>query len=85
MATVNKAKGNEKGVVYICGTDYIFSTPNNVVLRDILFTAMTRTKGWLTITGCQKDFDKCIDESNKLKIINTNYALFSHLRMRLRP
>lgn len=28
---------------------------------------MTRTKGWLTITGCQEDFDKCIDESNKLK------------------
>jgi len=67
LATVNKAKGNEKGVVYICGADYIFSTPNNVVLRDILFTAMTRTKGWLTITGCQEDFDKCIDESNKLK------------------
>lgn len=68
LATVNKAKGNEKGVVYICGADYIFSTPNNVVLRDILFTAMTRTKGWLTITGCTQDFGKCITESNKLKL-----------------
>ena len=68
LATVNKAKGNEKGVVYICGADYIFSTPNNVVLRDILFTAMTRTKGWLTITGCTQDFRKCITESNKLKL-----------------
>lgn len=67
LATVNKAKGNEKGVVYICGADYIFSTPNNVVLRDILFTAMTRTKGWLTITGCTRDFAKCIAESDKLK------------------
>lgn len=73
LATVNKAKGNEKGVVYICGADYIFSTPNNVVLRDILFTAMTRTKGWLTITGCTQDFDKCIAESDKLK--NNKYKL----------
>lgn len=67
LATVNKAKGNEKGVVYICGADYIFSAPNNVVMRDILFTAMTRTKGWLTITGCTDDFKKCISESDMLK------------------
>lgn len=67
LATVNKAKGNEKGVVYICGVDYIFSRPNNVVLRDILFTAMTRTKGWLTITGCTKDFKQCLTETKSLK------------------
>ena len=67
LATVNKAKGNEKGVVYICGVDYIFSRPNNVVLRDILFTAMTRTKGWLTITGCTKDFKQCLAETKSLK------------------
>lgn len=67
LTTVYKAKGNEKGVVYICGADYIFASPNNVVLRDILFTAMTRTKGWLTITGCTDDFNRCIAESNKLK------------------
>lgn len=66
LATVNKAKGNEKGSVYICGADYVFSNPNNVVLRDALFTAMTRTKGWLTLTGCTKDFNLCIDELTKL-------------------
>ena len=44
-----------------------------MVLRDILFTAMTRTKGWLTITGCTDDFNRCIIESNKLK--NNRYQL----------
>ena len=67
LTTVNKAKGNEKGAVYICGADYIFMNPNNVVLRDMLFTAMTRTKGWLAISGCSDDFDKCIHELKVLK------------------
>ena len=67
LTTVNKAKGNEKGAVYICGADYIFMNPNNVVLRDVLFTAMTRTKGWLALSGCSDDFDKCIHELTDLK------------------
>lgn len=66
LTTVNRAKGNECGAVYICGADYTFAYPNNVVLRDKLFTAMTRTKGWLTMTGCP-DFQKGMDELNKLK------------------
>lgn len=67
LTTVNKAKGNEKGAVYICGADYIFMNQNNVVLRDVLFTAMTRTKGWLTISGCSDDFKKCECEMRALK------------------
>lgn len=66
LSTVNRAKGNECGAVYICGSDYTFAYPNNVVLRDKLFTAMTRTKGWLTMTGCL-DFQKGMDELNALK------------------
>lgn len=67
LTTVNKAKGNEKGAVYICGADYIFMNPNNVVLRDVLFTAMTRTKGWLNISGCSEDFNRCNAELMLLK------------------
>lgn len=66
LATVNKAKGNETGSIYICGADYVFSNANNVVLRDMLFTAMTRTKGWLTLTGATDDFNKCIKEMKAL-------------------
>lgn len=66
LSTVNKAKGNECGMVYICGSDIVFSNPNNVILRDKLFTAMTRTKGWLRLTGC-KSFTKYENEINQLK------------------
>ena len=34
---------------------------------------MTRTKGWLTLTGCRDEFDKCIEEMNKLK--DNNFEL----------
>jgi superfamily I DNA and RNA helicase len=67
LTTVNKAKGNEKGAVYICGVDYVFSNANNVVLRNMLFTSMTRTKGWLTLTGSGDDFEKCLQEINRLR------------------
>ena len=67
LSTINKAKGNECPCVYVCGIDHIFINSNNVVLRDTLFTAMTRTKGWLTLTGCTDDFDKCIREMRKLQ------------------
>lgn len=67
LSTANKAKGNEKGAVYVCGVDAVFSSPNNVVLRDILFTAMTRTKGWLTLTGRSPQFDQCVSEMKILK------------------
>lgn len=52
LSTVNKAKGNECGMVIICGVDAAFDEPDNVVVRDRLFTSMTRTKGWLYMTGC---------------------------------
>lgn len=50
LATVYKAKGNEAFVVHLMGIDGTFSapTPKN---RNRAFTAMTRAKGWLSITG----------------------------------
>lgn len=67
LTTVNKAKGNECGVVFICGVDAIFSFPDNVVMRDKLFTSMTRTKGWLYLTGVGDGMDRLTTEYNKLK------------------
>lgn len=66
LATLNKAKGNEAGMVYIVGTDAIFNNPNNVLARNRLFTAITRTKGWCVITG-ERNLAQCVCEMNKLK------------------
>lgn len=68
LATLNKAKGNETGMVYIVGADALFKCPNNVIARNKLFTAITRAKGWVTILGTNKDVMKiCSDEMEQLK------------------
>lgn len=69
LATLNKAKGNEAGMVYIIGADAIFGNPNNVLARNRLFTAITRAKGWCVITGEGK-LAQCVDEMQKLKEAN---------------
>lgn len=50
LSTIHKAKGNEAYSVYIMGTDFLCHNLN-IRNRNLLFTAMTRTKGWLYITG----------------------------------
>lgn len=66
LSTINKAKGNEAGMVYIIGADSVFINRDNVILRNKLFTAITRTKGWVTITGGEK-ITYCLDELKKLE------------------
>lgn len=51
LSTIHKAKGNEAYSVYIVGMDALFPHERNVRERNMLFTAMTRSKGWLTMTG----------------------------------
>jgi superfamily I DNA and RNA helicase len=53
LSTIYKAKGNEAYSVYLVGIDALFysPTPRN---RNRAFTAMTRAKGWLHITGMEQ-------------------------------
>ena len=67
LSSVNKAKGNECGVVFICGVDSVFKNPNNVVMRDKLFTSMTRTKGWLYLSGCGDEMDSFLEEFKRIE------------------
>ncbi len=67
LTSVNRAKGNECGAVFICGADIVFDEKDNVVLRDKLFTAMTRTKGWLYISGVGDSMDYLENEISLLK------------------
>lgn len=66
LSTINKAKGNEAGMVYLMGVDSIFDNSDNVQLRNRLFTSMTRAKGWVSVSGCGS-IDKFINEVNSLK------------------
>lgn len=75
LSTINKAKGNEAGMVYIIGADKIFINRDNVIQRNKLFTAITRTKGWVTITGGIA-LQYCLDELLELDK-NGNKLIFT--------
>lgn len=51
LSTVYKAKGNEAAVVYVMGTDVFDASKNKRMMRNKIFTAFTRAKGWLKISG----------------------------------
>lgn len=51
LSTIHKAKGNEAYSVHILGTDALYSLEPTIRERNLMFTAITRTKGWVSISG----------------------------------
>jgi superfamily I DNA and RNA helicase len=69
LSTIFKAKGNEAGSVYVVGIDAVFADKNNITERNKLFTAITRSLAWVTLTGLGPEARICIDE---LKLLERN-------------
>lgn len=67
LSTIHKAKGNEAYSVYVVGLDALFPYKRNVRERNVLFTAMTRAKGWLTMTGIGNQAESWKNEIEKAK------------------
>ncbi|SJZ78193.1 DEAD/DEAH box helicase [Selenihalanaerobacter shriftii] len=51
IANIFRAKGNEAYMVYVIGLDQIAKDEADVGLRNQLFVALTRAKGWVNISG----------------------------------
>ncbi|MGZ5551994.1 MAG: ATP-binding domain-containing protein, partial [Nitrososphaeraceae archaeon] len=73
LSTIYKAKGNEAYIVYIIGIEAIFST-KDARKRNLIFTAMTRSKAWLRISGTgavgklfEEEFNMAVSNLPKLK------------------
>lgn len=66
LSTIYKAKGNEAGSIYVMGVDTIFKNSNDLYERNKLFTSITRSKGWVFITGIGDGAKKCETELNAL-------------------
>jgi superfamily I DNA and RNA helicase len=66
LATVHKAKGNEALMVYVVGVDSVMFRPD-VRKRNMLFTAMTRAKGWVRVSGVGSGAARCQQEIEKAK------------------
>lgn len=86
FTSIFRAKGNEAAMVYVidgqnCGTDFASAKS-----RNILFTAITRSKAWVRVIGygedmksLQQEFSKIKDNDFKLDFIYPN----EHLRNKL--
>lgn len=66
LSTIYKAKGNEAYSVYLIGIDALFRDPSPKS-RNRAFTAMTRAKGWLYVTGLGADAEAFQIELNSAK------------------
>ena len=69
LSTVYKAKGHEAAMVFVIGCDVFEVKKNDRVLRNKLFTAFTRAKAWLRISGLNIENDSLIKE---LKLVFEN-------------
>lgn len=76
ITSVFRAKGNEASLVYVYGFENIASSSDIVKQRNIAFTAMTRTKGWLNLTGVGenskflfREIQEILEEVGRVKFI----------------
>jgi len=51
VSRIHRAKGQEADMVYIVGLDQVAQAEANLYLRNQLFTAITRTRAWVTLSG----------------------------------
>ena len=71
LSTVYKAKGNEAAAVYVVGADAFEANIYDKGMRNRIFTAFTRAKVWLTVTGMDIKDKRLEYEINK--VIENNY------------
>ncbi|OPD59416.1 DEAD/DEAH box helicase [Bacillus anthracis] len=62
LSTVYKAKGNEAFLVYVMGFDNLYDYVNLVETRNRVFTSISRSKGWIMISGTGSNMDRGIQE-----------------------
>jgi superfamily I DNA and RNA helicase len=51
VSRVPRAKGNEADMVYVVGFDHVARNEADVSLRNQLFVALTRARGWVNLSG----------------------------------
>lgn len=64
---IYRAKGNEAAMVYVINGQECYDGPELARKRNILFTAITRSKAWVRITGYGAEMVKLVDEFKKVK------------------
>lgn len=71
---IYRAKGNEAPMVYIVNSQYCEEGTELIKIRNILFTAITRSRAWVRICGVGENMRLLEQEINNC-IVDNNYAL----------
>jgi superfamily I DNA and RNA helicase len=74
IANIYRSKGNEAPMVYVVNAQYCFSGYELTKLRNVLFTAITRCRAWVRISGWGSGMLKLMEEINA---IQTNHYRLS--------
>lgn len=70
---IHRAKGNEAAMVYVMHADMLAVGPGLIRKRNVLFTAISRAKAWVRITGLGMQMTALIAEINAVH--KNHYAL----------
>lgn len=62
IAGIYRAKGNEAPMVYVMDAQYCFRGVGLIRRRNILFTAITRSRGWVRVFGYGKEMQDLQEE-----------------------
>lgn len=73
LSTVYKAKGNESAAVYVVGADVFENDKYDRSMRNKIFTAFTRAKVWLTVSGMGIKGKNLEQEIEKVKSNNYKF------------
>jgi superfamily I DNA and RNA helicase len=73
LSTIYRAKGNEAPVVYILASEMLYDYVGEVENRNRVFTAMSRSKGWVRMTGVGPGMKRLEDE---IAAIETDFPYF---------
>ena len=67
ISQIYRAKGNEAAVVYLVNADVCARGVNLSRKRNILFTAITRSKAWVRVSGIGENMELLIKEFEQVK------------------
>ncbi len=67
ISGIYRAKGNEAAMVYIAHSDYAWSPFITVRARNVLFTAITRSRAWVRLCGIGAGMDELIEELQQVQ------------------
>ncbi len=62
LSTVYRAKGNEAALIVVLGLDALYPSRNSRSGRNKIFTALTRAKAWVRVSGIGKEAKYFTDE-----------------------